>query len=412
MPNWRLEAAKHKLLPAIIDELALREPDSLWAEYPSSSATFDDGFKRITNAQFANAVNGCACIITQALGKSDTGEPLGWLAPNNARCTIALVAAIKAGFTRNCLHCPYVWYNWISETNDDPMNFSQSQFETSASRLLKAIRRTFDARDYLKEYVFAGYNQQQACNPQLSGIVILAAFYARSTRQTTLLFISSISATMNFNALGRNTAVPETIISELEATADAGYAETKYLTERLIEHATTRLNIHSTILRLGQIAGSVSTPGRWHPVNWIPALVKSSRELGVIPGSLDAGRPRVLHPLNPNRTSWEAILPFIIVAIESQEPGKPIECVSPDTWITKLRAAASKSLDEGQEGALRANPALRLIDFFQARFGGGTSNGGQLAWETAHAERVSAKLGDAEVIDGEIMGRWTRQWLE
>lgn len=98
MPNSRTEAARTELLPAIIDQLARDEPDTLWGEYPTSTRTLDDGYKQLSYKQFANAVNGVANQIEITLGKRDTGEPLAFLAANDPRCAIALVAAMKAGF--------------------------------------------------------------------------------------------------------------------------------------------------------------------------------------------------------------------------------------------------------------------------------------------------------------------------
>lgn len=105
MPNSRTEAAKYELLPAIIDQLARDEPDALWGEYPASTRTLDEGYKQLSYKQFANAVNGVAHQIETTLGKRDAEEPLAFLAANDPRCAIALVAAMKAGFhashTRN-----------------------------------------------------------------------------------------------------------------------------------------------------------------------------------------------------------------------------------------------------------------------------------------------------------------------
>lgn len=98
MPNSRTEAARTELLPTIIDQLAHDELDTLWGEYPTSTRTLDEGYKQLSYKQFANAVNGVANQIETTLGKRDTGEPLAFLAANDPRCAIALVAAIKAGF--------------------------------------------------------------------------------------------------------------------------------------------------------------------------------------------------------------------------------------------------------------------------------------------------------------------------
>lgn len=98
MTNKRTEAARTELLPAIVDQLARDEPDALWGEYPTSTRTLDEGYKQLSYKQFANAVNGVANQIEATLGRRDTGEPLAFLAANDPRCAIALVAAMKAGF--------------------------------------------------------------------------------------------------------------------------------------------------------------------------------------------------------------------------------------------------------------------------------------------------------------------------
>lgn len=87
-----------ELLPHVIDNLAQTDPDSIWLEFPKSSTDYDSGFERITYAKFANAVNGMAHLLEKALGRKDTIEPIAYLAPNDARCAITVVAAIKAGY--------------------------------------------------------------------------------------------------------------------------------------------------------------------------------------------------------------------------------------------------------------------------------------------------------------------------
>lgn len=105
MPNPRVDAIGSSLLPSIIDQLAQSEPDTLWAEYPTSPSTLDDGFQQITYRQFSSAVNSSARRIQKVLGRRDTGETLAYLAPNDPRCSIAVIAAMKAGFNVGNLPC-------------------------------------------------------------------------------------------------------------------------------------------------------------------------------------------------------------------------------------------------------------------------------------------------------------------
>ncbi|OJJ43897.1 hypothetical protein ASPZODRAFT_892681 [Penicilliopsis zonata CBS 506.65] len=305
----------------------------------------------------------------------------------------------------------------------------------------------------------------------LSGVVNLSALCVHSTLQAAFVLISSISAVSQFDVTkSTNCSVPETIIENIEAPAANGYAESKYISERLLAHATAKLGLRrAVVLRLSQIAGPARSDGRWDFDDWIPAMIMGSKYLGVLPSSLDGDEQdshthqaidwlpideladvvveiglqaadqslslsssssssssssndehiRVLHPLNPYRTTWKALLPCVKATLEETASLQTtIEVVPPGVWITRLRANAAALLDgsasdETREAILHANPALQLLDFFDARFGapgGDKAMRGDLQWETVNAEEASAKLRSAAVIDGAMMARWVRQW--
>lgn len=105
MPNSRTAAAKHSLLPTIVDQLARDEPNSLWGEYPKSKTSLNDGYDELTYRQFANAVNAVAHQIEKKIGRRDTREPLAYLASSDPRCSIALIAAMKVGCNVSICYC-------------------------------------------------------------------------------------------------------------------------------------------------------------------------------------------------------------------------------------------------------------------------------------------------------------------
>lgn len=157
----------------------------------------------------------------------------------------------------------------------------------------------------------------------------------------------------------------------------------------------------------------------WLPIDTVAGVIA---EIG-----LEAATNSIRHGLavynvlNPQKTSWNALLPSITATLQ-QGTNTTFQIVSPTEWIEKLKNCASEILkvaisssDEQTEALLRANPALKLIDFFDGLFGsvdkGQYSNDThKSAWETSNAERKSGKLRHAEAIDGEMMERWTRQW--
>lgn len=295
----------------------------------------------------------------------------------------------------------------------------------------------------------------QSFDDQLAGVVNLSSLCAQSSRQAAFVFLSSVSAVMDFDGtqegekgVSSRKIIPETVITDMNAAAAAGYAESKYISERLLAHAAEKLGLHNvSILRLGQVAGPARSGGHWNVADWVPSLVLGSRALGVLPSSLqndgndgetasvdwltidtvadviseigieaatDSSRKglHVFNVLNPKKTSWKTLLPSIAAAL--QKDNKTVEIVPPTEWIEKLRISASEILknasptsDEQTEALLRANPALKLIDFFDGFFG---SVDKDAAWETSNAERASNNLRNAGAIDGNMMERWTRQW--
>ena len=66
-----------------------------------------------------------------------------------------------------------------------------------------------------------------------------------------------------------------------------GYRESKHVSERILSFATERYGLPTSILRVGQIAGPLKeNGGAWHETEWFPTLVKTSRNLGLIPTTI------------------------------------------------------------------------------------------------------------------------------
>lgn len=87
-----------ELLVHIVDEIARENPDTLYAELPRSTTSFDAGFHKVTYQLFANAIDGMAWWLDKTLGKKDNFETLLYLGPNDLRHNILLLAAVKAGY--------------------------------------------------------------------------------------------------------------------------------------------------------------------------------------------------------------------------------------------------------------------------------------------------------------------------
>ena len=86
------------LLPDVVDLRATRTPDAIYAEYPVSPLTYDEGYRQVTYKVFANAVNGAAQWLIDKFGSSEDFETLAYIGPNDVRYTTFILGAVKAGY--------------------------------------------------------------------------------------------------------------------------------------------------------------------------------------------------------------------------------------------------------------------------------------------------------------------------
>ncbi|PYI07034.1 acetyl-CoA synthetase-like protein [Aspergillus sclerotiicarbonarius CBS 121057] len=86
-----------QLVPHIVDHYATVKPEAIYAEYPVSLVTYEDGYRPITFKAFANAVNGIAWWLVEKLGPGN-GEILAYVGPNDLRYPALVLGAVKAGY--------------------------------------------------------------------------------------------------------------------------------------------------------------------------------------------------------------------------------------------------------------------------------------------------------------------------
>lgn len=96
-----VEAPGHtkELIPNIVDHLAKVQPHTLYAEYPVSTLSYEEGYRKITYGDFANAINGIAWWLHKALGPGEDCEILAYIGPNDLRYTALILGAVKAGYS-------------------------------------------------------------------------------------------------------------------------------------------------------------------------------------------------------------------------------------------------------------------------------------------------------------------------
>ena len=90
----------------------------------------------------------------------------------------------------------------------------------------------------------------------------------------------------------------------------------------------------------------------------------------------------------------------------AQELGVPL--VPYSEWLSKLEASSGEGSADEVDG-MRANPALRLLDFFRGQRAGGRSNASP-GLSTAKAEEASKELAHMAELSREDAKKWVAAW--
>ena len=88
----------------VVDGLAKVRPNVTFTEYPISETGYDEGFRKYTWSDLANAVNGVATWLTKSLGPGRNTPTLAYYGPSDIRYNALLLGAVKAGYKVRITH--------------------------------------------------------------------------------------------------------------------------------------------------------------------------------------------------------------------------------------------------------------------------------------------------------------------
>ena len=294
---------------------------------------------------------------------------------------------------------------------------------------------------------------------QLDGIVNLVKFTASAAASPHLFFLSSISSVMSYRTPSFNT--PEEVITADSASGPNGYAESKHISELLLDRAARKLSIKTSFARVGQVAGPAHTPGLWNKAEWLPSLILSSKHLGALPellgptlGHIDwvpidllaevlvelafqpttngtvsppnpgssgklPDRASVYHPLNPNPTTWSLLLPIFASSLSSSST--PLRTIPFLQWLSLLKTSMDIHIGSGTQDTLSdtkmaaylaLNPAVKLLDFLEDVVTKlEDEEGRENELEIEKTLERSKKLRDVEGVKEEWVRKWVGEWM-
>lgn len=104
----------HRLVPKLIDEIAIEAPEKVFASLPKS-ATLEDGYIDITYQDLSRAINRAAIFLDENFSRSASFETLAYLGPFDLRYTIFVCAAPKIGYKASRIQLTYVFSQGVTD---------------------------------------------------------------------------------------------------------------------------------------------------------------------------------------------------------------------------------------------------------------------------------------------------------
>ncbi|KAG1862517.1 L-aminoadipate-semialdehyde dehydrogenase [Suillus subalutaceus] len=243
--------------------------------------------------------------------------------------------------------------------------------------------------------------------PHIRGAVNLInlALASPHPRPADFYFASSISAV---GAWRGPDSIPEAITDDPSVAQGLGYAQSKWITEKLCQVASQQTPIRAGVLRIGQMVGD-SQNGVWNETEAISLIIKCTDTIGILPNleesvswlpvdyaakaildlvnippqHLPLGECPVWNVIHPKLVPWTSILSSL------QNSGLKFKALPRHEWMKALRASPIDENKYGQEELATRYPLL-----------------------TVETEKASKSLRSAPIAGVGLVGKWVAAWRE
>ncbi|OGM48883.1 NRPS-like enzyme [Aspergillus bombycis] len=167
--------------------------------------------------------------------------------------------------------------------------------------------------------------------------------------------------------------VPEELPESLTYAQNMGYAQSKLVTEHIVNRAAQRTNIAARVLRVGQIVAD-TVHGIWNATEAIPMILQTAKTIKALPElddvlswtpvdaiansvielTLGADVANIVNLTNPTLSHWTRdLLPLL------RTVGLEFEQLPQREWLKRLRHSNPDPA---------ANPPIKLIEFFASKY--------------------------------------------
>ena len=264
-------------------------------------------------------------------------------------------------------------------------------------------------------------HQLRSFEDQIAGTRRLVDLCERSHKRAHLMFVSSVSSVGNWSAVHPSReSIPESPSEQYAEAQLQGYGESKHVAERVLQSAARTCKLPVSVLRLGQIAGPTESPGIWNTREWLPSLVRTSKEIGLIPNQLPdvdwipvdavadilvdilhaspSDSLQVMNIVNPQQSLWTSLIP----TIREWYGPESIQPVPLSDWI-----AAVRLVDLNDQDRVQAAPAAKILEFFEAIEAAGHFSP---TYDTYNGIARSQTMAKLRPVSPEWMRTWLQQW--
>ncbi|KAF7293216.1 L-aminoadipate-semialdehyde dehydrogenase [Mycena chlorophos] len=217
---------------------------------------------------------------------------------------------------------------------------------------------------------------------------------------------------------GPEDVCPEDFASSPSTAAGTGYARSKWVVEKICQRAAAEKGVSTGVLRIGQMVGD-SVNGVWNETEAWPLMLKGAQTIGALPTINEypswlptdhaakaiadivllpevSTTASLYHIVNPNtRTSWDDLLDML------RQSGLAFETVDPAMWLERLTSS---------EPDATKNPVIKLLPFFQMRYGGAIREPMVFSTEKTILSAPSLRAAPPITLDG--VKTWMERWKE
>lgn len=219
-------------------------------------------------------------------------------------------------------------------------------------------------------------------------------------------FCSSVSTVARTPGNWVREALPESLIY----AHSMGYAQSKLVTEHIVNRARRETALSSRVLRVGQIIAD-SKHGIWNATEAIPMIFQTAETINALPllddvlswtpvdtiassvieATLSSKAAEVMNVTNPNLNHWtQDLLPLL------KQAGLTFDALPKREWLARLRASTPDPT---------INPPTKLLNFFENKYDN-ESSARVLLYDTKKCQSAAPSLRNAAGLNREFVIRF------